>query len=1134
VIREKKVFTGLFLLLAVLWVTGLEAASEKYVPDELIIKFSPEAAARLEEHLRQAGSPERLSISPELDELNKEYKLRLIRPIFRKFKRNRKLLQAAQAKPWKLLNRKQKHILTRLKRAPKNMKVPDLSRLYLLQFDLQPDQKLKDILNKYKASDAVEYAEFNYIISTCRKPNDPMFPLQWPLENTGQLYPESGKFNHPPGEPDSDIDAGWAWNFKTDANDIVVAVVDTGIDYTHRDIRNNMWVNEAELDGIEGVDDDENGYVDDIFGYDFINEDPDPMDDHGHGTHVAGIIAAEGDNGFDISGVCWKGQVMALKCLASNGKGDIAKAVECVYYAVENGADIMSNSWGGLLGFGGFPTALREAFDYAYSQGVISVASAGNQGSTMVNYPAIFENVISVTATDSNDELASFSNYGEYVDIAAPGVDVLSLRAGGTSRGTVYNDYLTIQSGTSMACPHVSAALALVLSYYPGIGIDDARDIIFHNADYMPGDICRWGRLNLGRAMAYIGNFYAGKVAFTSDVYSCDSKIQIVLNDLNLVGNGTQDVNVTTTAGDQETVVLFEEPDLPGVFSGLIQSDSGAPVINDGKVQLEDGQHLTVTYEDLDDGRGRSAIVSDTAVADCRPPVISNVRIDAEGPEPTVMFETDEPTTAFVLCELNCGGPYNIRQVGSTLAKEHTVVLRDLQPYTDYFFVIQAYDVAGNETIDSNDGNCYSFTTTGPADMYVPSQYPTIQAAIDLAWDSSTVWVADGTYTGTGNTDVDFRGRAIVVRSEGGPTRCIIDCNGSPSEPHTGFYFHSGEDANSILQGFTITNGYEEDGYYGGAVTCLGSSPTITNCIIIGNYAKFGGGISCERSDPTIVGCTITANASKLGGAIYCCSDAEPNILNCIITGNVAETGGALGARVAAPRLVNCTIVGNRATLAGGGLAVLSENLVVTNCIIWKNEAPLYPQLFPCAEPSYSCIQEWSGAGLGNISVDPCFVDGGYWDSNGTAVDTSDDIWFQGDYHLKSQGWRWSKKLGRWSWDDVTSRCIDAGNPGAGLVDEALTLEVDPLNRCGRNLRINMGAYGGTEWASIAPYGWILAADLTNDGKVDFFDLACWADYFLNAGQDLPADLNRDGKVDLADFALLGKDWGLKTSWHVP
>jgi len=200
---------------------------------------------------------------------------------------------------------------------------------------------------------------------------------------------------------------------------------------------------------------------------------------------------------------------------------------------------------------------------------------------------------------------------------------------------------------------------------------------------------------------------------------------------------------------------------------------------------------------------------------------------------------------------------------------------------------------------------------------------------------------------------------------------------------------------------------------------------------------------------------------------------------------------------------------------------------MVTNCIIWGNAGS---QISGSPIVSYSDV-EGGFSGKNNIDLDPCFVEPGYWDTNGTPG-YRDDFWVDGDYHLKSQGWRWDTERQVWTWDDVTSRCIDAGNPGSPLGEELLTPAVDPNNEWGQNLRINMGAYGGTAEASMPPYDWTLLADLTNDGLVNLPDFAFLAADWLNSAEHQAGDLNRDGLVDLADVYILAGDWLGQTIWH--
>ena len=225
----------------------------------------------------------------------------------------------------------------------------------------------------------------------------------------------------------------------------------------------------------------------------------------------------------------------------------------------------------------------------------------------------------------------------------------------------------------------------------------------------------------------------------------------------------------------------------------------------------------------------------------------------------------------------------------------------------------------------------------------VPDDQPTIQAGIDAAVDGDTVLVADGTYIGDGNRDLDFGGRAITVTSENGPENCIIDCEGTWVEPHRGFYFHSGETETSVVDGFTIKNGYVD---FGGGISCFSSSPTITNCTITGNTADgdgSGGGISCSSSSATITNCTITGNTADWSGSGISCSSSSATITNCTITGNTgAFRGGGISCYYSSPTMsptiTNCTITGNTADWFGG-IYCYSSSPTIQNCTISGNTA---------------------------------------------------------------------------------------------------------------------------------------------------------------------------------------------------
>jgi subtilisin family serine protease len=333
---------------------------------------------------------------------------------------------------------------------------------------------------------SVLYAEPNYRWSIVGIPNDPDFGRLWGLHNTGATG----------GTPDADIDAPEGWERAIGSRSVVVAVIDTGIDYTHPDLVDNIWVNDDEVPG-NGIDDDGNGYVDDRYGYDFAYRDADPMDRESHGTHCAGTIGAVGGNGIGVVGVAQHVSLMAVKFLNDSGSGWTSDAVDAVVYAVDNGAQVLSNSWGG----GGFSTALEEAIDYARQRGVLFVAAAGNSRSDndrYPHYPSSYEvsNVLAVAATDHNDALSSFSSYGATsVDLGAPGSSIYS-----TTPGNGYG----YKSGTSMATPQVSGAAAVIKSLDPNLDAEDIKQRIMDSVDPLPtlaGITVTGGRLNLDEAL---------------------------------------------------------------------------------------------------------------------------------------------------------------------------------------------------------------------------------------------------------------------------------------------------------------------------------------------------------------------------------------------------------------------------------------------------------------------------------------------------------------------------------------------------------------------------------------------------------------------------------------------------------
>lgn len=372
--------------------------------------------------------------------------------------------------------------------------------------------------------------------------------------------------------------------------------------------------------------------------------------------------------------------------------------------------------------------------------------------------------------------------------------------------------------------------------------------------------------------------------------------------------------------------------------------------------------------------------------------------------------------------------------------------------------------------------------TTGDGSIATP--YATIQKGIDMAVTGGHVALLAGAYTGTGNRDNNFNGKAITVRSEYPSsvetmTSTIIDCQGSALNQHQGFIFNNGESADSVLKGLTIKGGYSSSG---GGIYCDNSSPTINSCQIIENTADNGGGIYCTGASPDVSSCLIAGNTSSVnGGGVYGLSS------NAVMT--------------------NCDIVGNTAAATGGAIYSSGGNPVIRDSIVWGNLG--LPAVVGNVDMSFTDVQGgWPGTG--NIDVDPAFVDAA-----------------AGDYHLKSAAYQWDPVGGSWgpSIDGVTSRCIDAGNPSVSLALEQSAVPGD-------NVRINMGVYGGKATASISQVGWALRTDISNDGTVDLNDFQNLAKTFDATGQRLPADFDRTGQVGVNDFVVFTWDWTDTTPWH--
>lgn len=382
--------------------------------------------------------------------------------------------------------------------------IPQLAVLEATAASIENDEvvrrnRLIQRINDLKRTGLFEYVEPDYLVAACLTPTDLAFTdgSLWGLKNTGQNGGVAG----------ADIAAPAAWDLTTGSTNVIVAVIDTGIRYTHRDLAAQMWRNPGESGGgkeTNGKDDDNDGYVDNVFGINAITGSGNPMDDNDHGTHCAGTIGAAANDGNPHVGVNWRVRLMACKFLPAAGGGSTSDAITCIDFAVSKGVKILNNSWGG----GGFSQALYDSINAARAQGVLFVAAAGNAASDNDAddfYPANYnlDNIVSVAALTRNDQLASFSNYGQKsVDLGAPGETIFSSTA---TSDTSYENF----SGTSMAAPHVAGVAGLILSRFPAADLSELRERILLGAVPIPalnGFCSTGGRLNAYNSLTVSGS----------------------------------------------------------------------------------------------------------------------------------------------------------------------------------------------------------------------------------------------------------------------------------------------------------------------------------------------------------------------------------------------------------------------------------------------------------------------------------------------------------------------------------------------------------------------------------------------------------------------------------------------------
>lgn len=442
---------------------GRSSTGEGRVPNEIIVRFKSARTAGLPERVRRAPTASLRNVPLSVRETHARFGAREIRRMVRFEKGSASRGNRGGRRAARRIDGRRGEAIREL-----------LDRTVVITVN-SPDD-LRRVLNAYRGLPEVEMAEENKIYTVQMTPNDPSFSQLWGLAK---------------------IQSSSAWDISTGSG-VVVAVVDTGIEAQHPDLAPRLWNNPGEIAN-NGMDDDANGYVDDAQGWDCVAEDNVPSDLFGHGTHVAGTIAAAGNNAIGVIGLAFNARLMPVKGLGDTGSGTSADLAQALVYAVENGADVINNSWGGQ----GSDPVIENAVAYALSQGAVVVGAAGNSNLDMQNfYPAYLPGVIAVSAFDSLDQKAGFSNFGTRVDVAAPGVNVLSTAKGG---GYVF------MNGTSMAAPHVSGLAALILSLHPEYTPAQVRQVIRTSADDVgvagPDIQSGMGRINAPAALSATPSF---------------------------------------------------------------------------------------------------------------------------------------------------------------------------------------------------------------------------------------------------------------------------------------------------------------------------------------------------------------------------------------------------------------------------------------------------------------------------------------------------------------------------------------------------------------------------------------------------------------------------------------------------
>ncbi|HEX2868179.1 MAG TPA: S8 family serine peptidase [Ignavibacteriales bacterium] len=807
---------------------------------------------------------------------------------------------------------------------------------------------IESLIQELKNNPEVEYVEPNYILSASMVPNDPYLGYCWAVNGTSP----------------ADIGAYKAWNITTGDTSIVVGVLDSGIDYLHEDLKDNIWRNPKETPG-NGIDDDNNGSIDDIYGWNFAQNNNDPMDDYYHGTHVAGIIAAKGINGIGIPGVAWKVKLAAVKFLDGTGNGTTDQALLAFEYCIKNGIKIANCSWGGPT----YIQALYDVISRANDAGVLVIAAAGNFGTdndSRPQYPASYDlpNIISVAANDKLGNLWSFSNYGKTsVDLSAPGVDIFSSTPGNTYK------YL---SGTSMAAPFVSGAVVLIKSVYPDKTNAEIKSLLLSSAD--PGTSFYQKTVSGGRLNIYKTLMGAGIV----NVALSDKELNfggVILNSIDM---------------PRKKFTVFNNS-ASGISIDTIKSEKGFLIANSSGVFSE-----ILTGSKLEPGQSFDIMVM--ADPNEEKPYEGTVRLKIPG-STEVWKEVKCRMTAF-----SKGTLVTTSEVSGVWSKAMSPIIINGQVKV---LQGQKLDVGpGTEVIFFNNAGISSVSEDLSSEFIIRAAGSKQDSICFKSIDPAAPW-SGFSISGRGRYIFEYCNFLNASKPAAGQT----DGNG-------GAISCSGPDLRIVNCGFYGNHASAE----GAAVWYNGTNVFIDSSRFAGNDAPSGAALFLQGKENWLMNSRFRDNNCTLGmvKALSAApnSDGKAFVYNCSFLNNIINSGNMIGASYMNKIVIkNCLASGNSIGISQGIINLNSDSTaLVSNCtlynngtggdgaslkttkvskcmlensILWNNfnnEINASVQVNEKFTPSFNSIKNYSG-GTGNLSTAPDFIaDGSFRLSSGSTL----------------------------------------------------------------------------------------------------------------------------------------------------